>query len=195
MLSGRKLLQTSNHAAYAAPDSYRGYLGREYGVNDAVEGLSNFASEFGPILPQILDDQQSPAESLIPMPRTAWVRYLPATNNKLNYTNYAGAYKKAQGFCTCTSCTYRLPGQGSPRCRRSDAKSSTSAPLDAATELEKNPSVSCLHHFFSAFVDDMRTQDFSTGIFPNARHIVIMGGTFVSHSLKLHNFSIITCFT
>jgi hypothetical protein len=44
--------------------------------------------------------------------------------------------------------------------------------------------VSCLHHLFSAFVDDPQTQDSGSGIqvFANAQNILITGGTFVSHS-------------
>ena len=62
----------------------------------------------------------------------------------------------------------------------------------AATELGRNPSVSCLNHFFSTFVHDLQTQDPSLGLFVNAQNILISGGTFVSHLRKLQNFSRIT---
>jgi hypothetical protein len=63
--------------------------------------------------------------------------------------------------------------------------------MQTDTELERNPSVSCLHHLFLAFVDDLQTQDSGLGLFPNAQNILINGGTFVSHSCRLHKSSII----
>ena len=54
--------------------------------------------------------------------------------------------------------------------------------MQAATELEQNSSVSLLHHFFSAFVDDLQTQVSGPGFFANAQNVVINGGTFVSYS-------------
>ena len=62
--------------------------------------------------------------------------------------------------------------------------SSPGSIVQAATELERNPSVSCLHHLFSlaAFVDDLQSQDSGLGLFANAQNILITGGTFVSHS-------------
>ena len=63
---------------------------------------------------------------------------------------------------------------------------SPSSPDSAATKLERNPSVSCLHHLFSAFVDDLQTKVSGSGIFANAQNMIINGGTFVSHSRRLH---------
>jgi hypothetical protein len=61
--------------------------------------------------------------------------------------------------------------------------SSPDSIMQAALELERNPYVSCLHRLFWAFVDDLQTriQDSGSGMFPNARNILITGGTFVSH--------------
>ena len=67
--------------------------------------------------------------------------------------------------------------------------------MQGATELEQNPSVSCLDHFFSAFVDHLQTQDSGSGFFSNAQNVTINGGTFVSHSRRSHKFSMATsCF-
>ena len=58
--------------------------------------------------------------------------------------------------------------------------------MQAATELGP---VRFLYHFFSAFVDDLQDQDSASGsgLFANARNILITGGTFVSHSYsRLH---------
>ena len=65
--------------------------------------------------------------------------------------------------------------------------------MQASKELERIPSVSYSHwhHLFSAFVNDLQTQDFGIGLFPNARNVIINGGTFVSHSHRLHISSII----
>ena len=62
-----------------------------------------------------------------------------------------------------------------------------------ATELERNPSVSCLRRLFSDFVDDLlqTSQDSGSGLFANAQNILITGGTFVSRSRRLHKFHII----
>ena len=67
-----------------------------------------------------------------------------------------------------------------------------------ATELERNPSVSCLHHLFSPnfsdfVVDDLlqTSQDSGPGLFTNAQNILITGGTFVSHSRRLHKYNLI----
>jgi hypothetical protein len=62
--------------------------------------------------------------------------------------------------------------------------------MQAPTELEQNPSVSCLHHLFSAFVDDLQTQDSGLGLFANAQNLLIYGGTFVSRSRRLQKSSI-----
>ena len=61
------------------------------------------------------------------------------------------------------------------------------------TELERNPSVSCLRHLFSDFVDDLlqTSQDSGSGLFANAQNILITGSTLVSHSRRLHKFNLI----
>ena len=72
--------------------------------------------------------------------------------------------------------------------------SSPDSVTQVTTPLDPNPSVSFLHHFFSAFVDDLQNQISGSlaSFFQNAQ---ISGGIFVSHSRRLHNFSIITsCF-
>jgi hypothetical protein len=61
----------------------------------------------------------------------------------------------------------------------------------ASTELERNPTVSCLHHPVSAFVDDLQTQDSGSGFFTNAQNILITGGTVVSRSRRLRKYGII----
>ena len=68
--------------------------------------------------------------------------------------------------------------------------SSNDCVIQAATESGQNSSVSCLHHLFLAFVDDLQTQDSGSGLFANAQSILITGGTFVSHSCRLHKFII-----
>ena len=58
-----------------------------------------------------------------------------------------------------------------------------------ATELERNPSVSCLRRLFSDFVDDLlqTSQDSGSGLFANAQNIFITGSTFVvSLSCRLY---------
>jgi hypothetical protein len=50
--------------------------------------------------------------------------------------------------------------------------------------------VSSFHCLFSAFVDDLQTQD-SGSLFANAHNILITGGTFVSHSRGLHKSNIV----
>jgi hypothetical protein len=69
---------------------------------------------------------------------------------------------------------------------------SSSSPSDAtmqanlgSTELERNPSVNCLHSVFSAFADDQQAQQPVSGLFPNAQNILITGSTFVSLSRRL----------
>ena len=62
--------------------------------------------------------------------------------------------------------------------------------MQAATQLERNPSVSCLHHLSSAFVDNLQTQHSGLGFFANAQNILITGGTFVSHSCWLRKSSV-----
>jgi hypothetical protein len=66
--------------------------------------------------------------------------------------------------------------------------SSPDSVMQAATELERNSSVSCLHHLFSAFVDDLQTQDSGSGLFANAQNILITDSTIISHSRRLHIF-------
>ena len=69
--------------------------------------------------------------------------------------------------------------------------------MQSATELERNPSVSCLHLLSSVFVDDLWTQDSDLGFFAHAQNILVNGGTFVRRSRRLHKSSIIlfTVFT
>ena len=55
-----------------------------------------------------------------------------------------------------------------------------SAKIQVSTELEQNPSVSCLHHLSLAFADDSQVQNSGSGFFANSRNILITGGTFVS---------------
>jgi hypothetical protein len=70
--------------------------------------------------------------------------------------------------------------------------SSPDSIMQAATELEEDPSVSCLHHLFSAFVDDdLQIQASGSGMFANAQNIVITSGTFVSRYRRLHKSGII----
>ena len=69
--------------------------------------------------------------------------------------------------------------------------SSPDSIMQAATELERNPYVSCLHLLFLAFVDDLQTQDSGLGLFANAQNVLITGGTFVSHFYRWHKPSII----
>ena len=64
--------------------------------------------------------------------------------------------------------------------------------MQAAMELERNPSVCCLHHFFAAFINNLQSQNSGLGHFANAQNILINGGTFVSRSHRLHNFIIMT---
>ena len=63
--------------------------------------------------------------------------------------------------------------------------------MQASTELERNPTVSCLQNSFLAFVDDLQTLVSGSGFFTNAQNILITGGTFVSLSRRLHNPGII----
>ena len=56
--------------------------------------------------------------------------------------------------------------------RRPLSPSSPDSIIQAASELERNPSVSCLHYLFSALVDDLQTQDSGLGLFPNAQNIL-----------------------
>ena len=63
--------------------------------------------------------------------------------------------------------------------------------MQAATGLERNPSVSCLQRLFLAFVDDLQTRNSGSGLFPNAQNIYINDSTIVSHSCRLHKSSII----
>ena len=61
--------------------------------------------------------------------------------------------------------------------------------IQGTTELERNPSVSCLRHLFSTLdADDLQTQVSGSGFFANAQNILITGSTFVSHSRRLHKF-------
>ena len=68
--------------------------------------------------------------------------------------------------------------------------SSPDSIMQAASESERNPSVSCLYHLVLAFVYDLQTRDSGFGLFANARNILINGGTFVSHSRRLHKSNI-----
>jgi hypothetical protein len=64
--------------------------------------------------------------------------------------------------------------------------------MQTATELERNPSVSCLHSLVLVlFLIIYRLQDSGLGFFANAQNTVITGGTFVSHSRRLHKPSVI----
>ena len=66
-----------------------------------------------------------------------------------------------------------------------------------ATELERNPSVSCLRRSFpDLVVDDLlqTSQDSGSGLFANAQNILITGSTFVSRSRRLHKFNILICY-
>ena len=82
----------------------------------------------------------------------AQVWYLPPTNKQGWTTLPIMRTKKNKAYVSVPPAPYRLPGQGNRNRRRSDGKSSTSALLQAATESKKDPSVSCLQHFFSDFV-------------------------------------------
>ena len=59
--------------------------------------------------------------------------------------------------------------------------------IQGATELEPNPSVSCLRRLFSVFVDDdLQTQVSGPGFFANAQNILITGGAFVSRFSQIN---------
>src|SRR5271168_4891436 len=51
--------------------------------------------------------------------------------------------------------------------------------IQVSTESQQIALVSCLPHMFSAFVDDQQTQPSGSGLFENARNILITAGTFV----------------
>ena len=65
--------------------------------------------------------------------------------------------------------------------------SSPDSIMQAAAELEQNPSMGCLHQLFLVFVYDLHTQDSGLGLFANAQNILINGSTFVSHSQSCIN--------
>ena len=80
-----------------------------------------------------------------------------------------------------------------PAVSRSPFSPSLPDSIIQATELERNPSVGCLHHLFLDFTDDLlqTSQDYGSGLFANSQNILITGGTFVSRSRRLHKFNLI----
>ena len=58
--------------------------------------------------------------------------------------------------------------------------------MQVSTELEQNPSVSCLDHLPLAFPDYHQIQVSGSGLFPNAQNILITGGIIVSLSCGLY---------
>ena len=57
--------------------------------------------------------------------------------------------------------------------------SSPDSIMQAVTELEQNPSVSCLNSLPLAFTDNHHIQDSGLGLFAYAQNTLITGGTFV----------------
>ena len=95
------------------------------------------------ILPQILDDQQSPAEmesTLVPDAAVSIsaendpIVVQPPTNNTPELTVKRTMKRKA--YVLVPPAPYRLPGQGSHSHRKSQANASTSAPLVTRDELQ-----------------------------------------------------------
>ena len=59
--------------------------------------------------------------------------------------------------------------------------------IQVSRQSEQNLSVSCLNCLPLAFADNRQIQDSSSGLFANARNILVTGGTFVvSFSSKLY---------
>ena len=158
-------------------------------MKDVMEGSSNLASEFERILPQILDDQHYCWER--PGPRSD-ICHQQTNKAELHYQLCVQRRTRLMFLCLLHHIVYLAKAiatvgeaMENPRLLRSckQLRNRKRIPLWVACSISSR-----------TLFDDLWTQDFGPGIFANAHDIIIMGGNFVSHSLKLHNFSIITCF-